>query len=497
MGTLSFILLVWTGTTRGTVIDEIWIGRVYFCPVSHHILLLLLLFLIQHATTPVPSRQRNCFTDCDSSITWWQQSNFHMNNYPAVRVGSSFISIWWTRRIVLTKAASRGHCIQGTGHRQGTDRFISAVSCLPGLIMPAPWKLAHEPSVVCSPNGLWESLCIYTFISLLTWIFSFFIFACFDVTTCISGTRLSLIRNLGCSPVYWSVTIPTILLSPSCQLDSWAEKIKTTDVTHAHNTFECFSAQTHSSTKPAQPLTWVSLLIGQSLNKQRKVNSVWAGAAWYHFAVLTVLCPPPSLQLDAFVWIQLANVKNLIKWPGREKPLSGANGSSNIPATSRHLQDKSSSHNHINTAMLQQTSIAEIQSKSLNSQTNAGSVLWSWLPFRAVVGGRPAYSLVLPAFREASVVCYPWGHLLLQAHSGPLMCSRLGNTRATIKPSGRPPFRKESITHLIGFNDFSSPTETLLRNEDILLCGLVGFWGNTDAMVTDSSPNGNSQKMVP
>lgn len=82
---------------------------------------------------------------------------------------------------------------------------------------------------------------------------------------------------------------------------------------------------------------------------------------------------------------------------------------------------------------------------------------------------------MFPAFRVASVFCIPWGHLLLQAHPGPLMCSRLSNTQATIKPSGRPAFRKESITHLIGFNDFASPAETPFRNKDILLCGLVGF----------------------
>lgn len=66
--------------------------------------------------------------------------------------------------------------------------------------------------------------------------------------------------------VYWSVTIPTLLLSPCCQLDSWAEKFKATDATHAHNTFKCSSVQTHSSTKLFQPLTSLSRLIGQSLS---------------------------------------------------------------------------------------------------------------------------------------------------------------------------------------------------------------------------------------
>lgn len=111
-------------------------------------------FFIRHANTPVPSMQRNCFAGCDGRITWWQQSNFHMNNYPAVRVGSSFISIWWTRRIILTKACERGPLYSGQWAQAGDWQTwaISAESCCPGLNMPTPLKLAHEPSILCSPN---------------------------------------------------------------------------------------------------------------------------------------------------------------------------------------------------------------------------------------------------------------------------------------------------------------------------------------------------------
>lgn len=91
-------------------------------------------FLIRHANTSVPSRQRNCFTDCDSRVTWWQQSNFHVNNYPAVRVGSSFISIWWTRRIVLTKAASRAIVFRALG----TDRGLTGLVHFSSILLPWP-----------------------------------------------------------------------------------------------------------------------------------------------------------------------------------------------------------------------------------------------------------------------------------------------------------------------------------------------------------------------
>lgn len=87
-------------------------------------------FLIRHANTSVPSRQRNCFTDCDSRVTWWQQSNFHVNNYPAVRVDSSFISIWWTRRIVLTKAASRAIVFRALGTGRGLTGLVHVSSVL-------------------------------------------------------------------------------------------------------------------------------------------------------------------------------------------------------------------------------------------------------------------------------------------------------------------------------------------------------------------------------
>lgn len=43
---------------------------------------------------------------------------------------------------------------------------------------------------------------------------------------------------------------------------------------------------------------------------------------------------------------------------------------------------------------------------------------------------------------------------------------------------------------------FSSPAETQFRNEDILLYGLVGFWGINDVMVSDWHPDGNSQKIT-
>lgn len=130
VGTLSFILPLWIGTTRGIVIDEIWTRRIYFLPLSP----IVDFFLIRHANTPVPSWERNCFTDCDSRVTWWQQSNFHVNNYPAVRVGSSFISIWWTRRIVLTKAASGAIVFRALG----TGRVLTGLAHFSSILLPWP-----------------------------------------------------------------------------------------------------------------------------------------------------------------------------------------------------------------------------------------------------------------------------------------------------------------------------------------------------------------------
>lgn len=120
-----------------TVIDEIWIERMYFfASISHRGVLFLsfFFFLIRHANTSVPSRLRNCFTDCDSRVTWWQQSNFHVNNYPAVRVGSSFISIWWTRRIVLSKAASRAIVFRALG----TGRGLTGLVHFSSILLPWP-----------------------------------------------------------------------------------------------------------------------------------------------------------------------------------------------------------------------------------------------------------------------------------------------------------------------------------------------------------------------
>lgn len=72
----------------------------------------------------------------------------------------------------------------------------------------------------------------------------------------------------------------------------------------------------------------MSLVISQSLfvsqtNTQMQPLSVWAAAAWANLPMLTGL-PTPSwmLQLSSgtewlfAVWTQLADVGNLIKWPG-------------------------------------------------------------------------------------------------------------------------------------------------------------------------------------
>lgn len=265
--TLSFILPLWIGTTRGFVTDEIWIGREYFLPPSP---IVDFSFLIRHTNTPVPSRQGNCFADCDSRVTWWQQSNFHMNNYPAVRVGSSFISIWRTRRIVLTKAASGAIVFRALGTGRGLTGLVHFSSILlpwpkyASTLKVGPWAKTFFLLSKQAVRGFIH-LYFYKFVDM---------FCCFCVCVCVLMWPPSFqgqdFPSLGVSvvllSVYWSVTIPTLLLSPSCQLDSWAEKFETTDVTHAHNTFECSSVQTHSSTKLSQPLTTVSLLIGQSLS---------------------------------------------------------------------------------------------------------------------------------------------------------------------------------------------------------------------------------------
>lgn len=279
-----------------------WLGEYIFCP---RLPSWIIIFFILHANTPVPSRQRHCFADCDSRVTWWQQSNFHMNNYPAVRVGSSFISIWWTRRIVLTKTATRAIVFRalGTGRRlTGLVHFSS---------IPLPWpKYASTLKV-----GSWAKHFLFFF--LLTkqavrgfmhlYIYKFFDMFCFFFPfSCVLMWPPSFqgrdFPSLGVAvvllSVYWSVTIPTVLLSPSCQLDS-SRKIRDYRRDTCTQHIECSSVQTHSSTKLSQPLTSASLLIGQSLllNQQRKANSVWPWASRDHFPVLTVLCPPCSWML--------------------------------------------------------------------------------------------------------------------------------------------------------------------------------------------------------
>lgn len=126
----------------------------------------------------------------------------------------------------------------------------------------------------------------------------------------------------------------------------------------AHNTFTCSCVQTNSSTEPSQPLTWVSFNRPISVSSINRGKPTLSGqgqpgtlSQCYQFSA------PPAAGCWRFpVWIQLANVKNLIKWPGREGPLSGANRFSNITAMSRHLQRKSSPRHHINTVILKQSS---------------------------------------------------------------------------------------------------------------------------------------------
>lgn len=80
-------------------------------------------------------------------MVWRRQSNFHMNNYPTVRVGSSFISIWLTGRTSLTKAASKAIVFRAP--RIGGNWWawsISARSSCSGLNMLTPLKLAHDLS---------------------------------------------------------------------------------------------------------------------------------------------------------------------------------------------------------------------------------------------------------------------------------------------------------------------------------------------------------------
>lgn len=198
--TLSFSLPLWIGTTRGFVTDEIWIGREYFLPPSP---IVDFSFLIRHTNTPVPSRQGNCFADCDSRVTWWQQSNFHMNNYPAVRVGSSFISIWRTRRIVLTKAASGAIVFRALGTGRGLTGLVHFSSILlpwpkyASTLKVGPWAKTFFLLSKQAVRGFIH-LYFYKFVDMFC---CFCVCVCFDVTTFISGTRLSLIRSLGCSLV--------------------------------------------------------------------------------------------------------------------------------------------------------------------------------------------------------------------------------------------------------------------------------------------------------
>lgn len=98
---------------------ELFFSSFFLAHLPLWVIYLFCLIFIRLANIAVPSMQRNCFTGCDSKITWWQQSNFHMNNYPAVRVGSSFISIWWTRRIVLANAASEAIVFRALGTGRG------------------------------------------------------------------------------------------------------------------------------------------------------------------------------------------------------------------------------------------------------------------------------------------------------------------------------------------------------------------------------------------
>lgn len=78
---------------------------------------------------------------------------------------------------------------------------ISAVSCCSGLNMPTPLKLAHEPSILWSPDGLPEQETLWYFYKFVDVFFLAISFLCVVATTFILGTGLSLIKSLGCSLV--------------------------------------------------------------------------------------------------------------------------------------------------------------------------------------------------------------------------------------------------------------------------------------------------------
>lgn len=83
-------------------------------------------------------------------------------------------------------------------------RAISAGSCCSGLNVPTPLMLAHEPSILCSPDGLpeHERALVLLQVCWCGFFFSFFSFwVCFVAATFILGTGLSLIKSLGCSLV--------------------------------------------------------------------------------------------------------------------------------------------------------------------------------------------------------------------------------------------------------------------------------------------------------
>lgn len=61
--------------------------------------------------------------------------------------------------------------------------------------------LAHEPSILFSPDGLPEHERLWYFYKFVDVFFSFCLFVCFVATTFILGTGLSLIKSLGCSLV--------------------------------------------------------------------------------------------------------------------------------------------------------------------------------------------------------------------------------------------------------------------------------------------------------
>lgn len=110
------------------------------------LLLSCFFFFFWHANALVPSLQSNCFTSCKGRPVWRRQSNFHMNNYPAVRVGSSFISIWLTGRTMLTKEAS-----SGTGGGLMGQVHFSGIQ----LLWP---KYANTFKVACDLRSAWTTL---------------------------------------------------------------------------------------------------------------------------------------------------------------------------------------------------------------------------------------------------------------------------------------------------------------------------------------------------